>query len=215
MNEQQIIHIELDRLRPHPMNSNAMGEAMLAKLTTHIERTGRYPPLIVRREPGRGDPETLPLYQVLDGHHRWAALGRLGHKRAACVVWEADDEQALVLLSTLNRLEGRDDPRRRAAVIERLREWVGCDAPGLARLLPESSGQVRKYLSLSRPAPAPATSRPLADMPAAIHFFLTGEQRRRLETALRSIGGTREEALMEMAEMNYEEPPRRRERHAG
>ena len=227
MDEQAITHISLGQLRAHPMNSNAMGEAMLAKLAAHIERTGWYPPLVVRawerleacglgpegpEHPDAADPAALrphasspkPLYQVLDGHHRWAALERLGHERAACVVWEADDEEALVLLATLNRLEGRDDPRKRAAVIERLHERLGRSAAELARLLPESGPQVRRHLALRQRMPTPVPPRPLADMPVAVHFFLTGEQKRRLDAALRHLGGTREEALMRMAEERLE-----------
>ena len=40
--------IPLDRLVPHPENSNRMPPRLLEKLKGHIQRTGLYEPLVVR-----------------------------------------------------------------------------------------------------------------------------------------------------------------------
>ena len=37
------------------------------------------------------------------------ALRRLGRASARCEVWAVDDDEAMLLLATLNRLQGRDD----------------------------------------------------------------------------------------------------------
>jgi ParB-like chromosome segregation protein Spo0J len=101
--------IPLDDLVPHPLNSNVMNEEMQEKLRVHIKRTEQYPFLVVRPH-----PELPGKYQVLDGHHRIAVLRELGHTEGRCDIWKADDREAKILLATLNRLEGQDQPIRRA-----------------------------------------------------------------------------------------------------
>jgi len=186
-----ITWIPLSQLRAHPMNSNVMSEQLLVKLVEHIGRSGKYPPLIVR-------PMEQGAYQVLDGHHRWAALQRVEHEAAACVVWEVDDAGALLLLSTLNRLQGQDDPRKRSRLLIELQEKLGQSEGELAKLLPESTEQVRKYLKLREALPQPRTPRALALMPVAVTFFLTGAQKAALEAKLDAVGGPREQALMQL-----------------
>jgi len=107
--------VPLDNLLPHPLNSNVMSPDLQAKLRAHIKWTGRYPFLVVRPppdEPGK--------YQVLDGHHRVAVLRDLGHTEARCDVWQVDDREAKLLLATLNRLQGQDQPLRRAELVHEL-----------------------------------------------------------------------------------------------
>ncbi|QNN23016.1 ParB N-terminal domain-containing protein [Planctomycetales bacterium ZRK34] len=201
-----ITSIPLAQLRAHPLNSNVMHEQLLTKLVDHIERSGQYPPLIVRRmddqspdaSPSEGDSAS-GVYQVLDGHHRWLALQRVGHEAAACVVWDVDDAGALLLLSTLNRLQGQDDPRKRSRLLCELREKLGQEAGALAKLLPESAEQVRKYLELREKLPQPQAPRGLGEMPVAVTFFLTGSQKAALDAKLATIGGPRETALMKLA----------------
>ena len=133
--------IALDRLRPHPANANVMDEERLEKLAENIRREGDYPPLVVRPH-----PEEEGCYQLLDGRHRADVLRRLGHSEALCYVWPCDDRTALVLLGTLNRLQGQDDPLKRA---ELLRELSALASPEeLAELLPESAELIRQSLDL-------------------------------------------------------------------
>lgn len=201
-----ITNIPLSQLRAHPMNSNVMREELLDKLVEHIGRSGRYPPLIVRRiqddDPDASPPEACSasgLFQVLDGHHRWRALARAGRDAASCVVWDVDEAGALLLLSTLNRLQGQDDPRKRSQLLSELRAKLGQEAGALSKLLPESAQQVRKYLQLREALPRPRPARPLSEMPVAVTFFLTGAQKSALDAKLQTIGGTREAALMKLA----------------
>ncbi|MFP4144832.1 MAG: ParB/RepB/Spo0J family partition protein [Phycisphaeraceae bacterium] len=187
----RVLDLGLDQLRPHPANSNRMPEERLAKLARHIGDTGRYPPLIVRPlpgEPGR--------YQILDGHHRAQALRRLERTAARCLVWEVDDDDALLLLATLNRLEGSDDPVRRARLVGELHRRRG--GKGLSALLPESSEKLRRLLELERTPPRPRPPTDLGELPQAVHFFLAADDRQRLEKRLAEIGPTREAALMSL-----------------
>ncbi|MEM9560843.1 MAG: ParB/RepB/Spo0J family partition protein [Planctomycetota bacterium] len=185
--------IALTDLRAHPANSNTMPAKRLAKLAAHIGRTGRYPPVIVRP---LGD-----AYQVLDGHHRVKALTQLGHDTAQCEVWDVDDREALILLATLNRLEGGDDPRKRGALVSALRGQVGL--PALAKLLPEDTGRLRALSALhDAPPPRPLPPAAVGRAPVAVTFFMSKSQRHALDARLRAHGGPREAALLELIGAN-------------
>lgn len=191
------LELPLNVLHPHPSNANVMPEALLSKLAAHMERSGGYPPLMVRpwegaREGAREGAEEGG-YQLLDGHHRGIALRRIGRETARCEVWEVDDNEALLLLATLNRLAGEDDPLRRADLLSRLRErW---EVPELAGLLPENARRLEKLLSLREPVRV-RPPRAMEDMPVAVHFFLLPADKKALEGVLAGLGGTREEGLM-------------------
>eukprot|EP00752_Nemacystus_decipiens_P014099 g12535.t1 len=152
--------LPLDRLDAHPANSNVMPKALLGKLVSEIDRTGFYPPIIVRPIGER--------YQILDGHHRVIALKQLGLASVNAVVWRVDDQQALLLLATLNRMRGDDDPRKRAALLTKLRESMGVKE--IAQRLPEDSGRVRKLLAIHAAPPSPKAPAPVDQMPAAGYF---------------------------------------------
>jgi ParB-like chromosome segregation protein Spo0J len=133
--------IPLDCLLPHPLNSNVMPPDLQAKLRAHIKRTGRYPFLVVRQH-----PEEPGKYQVLDGHHRVAILRELGHTEARCDVWSVDNREAKLLLATLNRLQGQDQPRKRAELIHELLGEMSLD--DLGGLLPETDKQIEELHAL-------------------------------------------------------------------
>ena len=191
--------ISLDDLESHPENANRMPEESLAKLVAHIRRSGQYPPLIVRPYPP-GNGASGGKYQVLDGHHRLEALRRLGYAEARCDVWDVDDERARLLLLTLNRLEGRDDPERRGALLRRLAEEM--DAKALADWVPDDAAAIEKLMRLTDPPPPPAPPPDVETMPHAVTFFLTGPQRRSLFARLSAVARDRSEALVRMLQLD-------------
>ena len=198
----QTIEIQLSALQAHPLNSNVMSQEMVTKLAEHLRRTGRYPPVIIRPVTHSEDT-TAQQYQILDGHHRVAALRSIGATTARCVVWEVDDDEALLLLATLNRLQGQDDPRKRAALILELRTKRGSELRELSALLPERTEQLTALTNLAdRPRVVPA--RQVDDLPVSVHFFLPRDQRDRLETKLRAIGPSREAGLMKLVDSSAE-----------
>ena len=135
----ELVWIPLEDLVPHPLNPNVMPDDLKEKLKTNIRISGRYPPPIVRPLPdGRS--------QLLDGHVRADLLGELGETGAWCYVWPATDQEALVLLATLNRLHGEDVPGRRAALIAELEARK--TLAELSRLLPEDEAQLVSTLQL-------------------------------------------------------------------
>ena len=201
----QIQSIPLDKLVPHPANPNKMSKANFVKLVRNIERTGRYEPLIVRsiqqsinrqeRKVLRGKTEILEssavsacsavkeycCFQIINGHHRWLALKELGKKEADAIVWDIDDEQADILLATLNRLCGQDVLEKKLALLKRLSEKM--QTAELAKLLPQTKAHIEKltYLHLSRVSSIKnresSFSNPLV-------FFVSDEQQQVIETAL-------------------------------
>jgi len=201
--------IPLGALEPHPENSNRMPAHLTEKLKGHIERTGLYEPLVVRPIgageamrtcPGAAAPgsrasrddlkseisDFRSRYQILNGHHRARVLRQLGHTRARCDVWEVDDDEALLLLATLNRLEGRDDPSARAHLVAHLAR--GRSAEDLARLLPEPPDAVERLLRLAQPPPAPLAPEAIEPPARPMTFFLAEEQHALVTEALREAG---------------------------
>jgi ParB-like chromosome segregation protein Spo0J len=134
-----LVRIPLAQLVSHPLNANFMSSDLKEKLKAHIASSGRYPPLIVRRLKNG-------TFQLLDGHQRAEVLRELGEEAAWCVVWDVTDEDALVLLATLNRLEGQDVPGKRAALIAGLEAHQ--TLAELARLLPEDEAQLESTMRL-------------------------------------------------------------------
>ncbi len=192
--------IPLEALEAHPDNSNRMPPHLMEKLKGHIQRTGLYEPLVVRPlrnvdcglrierqetkvQPDQANPQSH--YQILNGHHRAAVLRQLGHSHARCDVWEVDDAETLVLLATLNRLEGRDDPASRARLVAQLA--ASRPPEDLARLLPEPPDAVERLLAMARPPGSPLEPGRVEPALRPMTFFLTDEQRAAVTEALSEI----------------------------
>lgn len=138
---ERLVRVPLDQLHPHPRNANRMSADQRQKLAANIARTKRCPPLIVRP-----DPDRVGHYQILDGHQRDGVVRDLGWTEVDCYVWPCDDEGALLLLSTLNRLRGEDEPHRRAELLTELSALIPADV--LSGLLPESAAEIEDALAL-------------------------------------------------------------------
>jgi len=182
-----LVRVPLERLRPHPSNTNRMDEEQLSKLAENIARESEYPPLVVRPH-----PEETGAYQVLDGHQRWEALRRLSHKEAWCYLWPCDDQTALVLLATLNRLEGTDEPLRRAELLRDLAAFMPVDE--LAALLPEDAAAIHQNLELLESdlemLLAAFEQEPTSqDSLRAITFVVTPEDEAVIEDAVAAVAG--------------------------
>ncbi len=174
----QIQSIPLDKLAPHPANPNRMSKANFAKLVRNIERTGRYEPLIVRPVSGIEHPD---CFQIINGHHRWLALKKLGRKEADAIVWDIDDEQADILLATLNRLCGQDVLEKKLALLKRLNERM--QTSELAKLLPQTKAQLEKLIKLDSQQVSSIEYRALSFSNPLV-FFVSDEQQQVIEAAL-------------------------------
>jgi len=192
----RVVEIVIEQLRGRGDNANVMSKDSFRKLVRNIKRTGRYPAVIVRARPGEvGVP--VSEYEILDGHHRVAALRELHHAMVKCEVWEGvDEEEALVLLTTLNRLEGSDDPLRRAGLIDRLVKGMGKAKVSLR--LPEDQARLERLLALRVKAPEPIEFGGGEGLPEAVTLFLSREQRQEFDKRLSTVEGgrTRSERLV-------------------
>jgi ParB-like chromosome segregation protein Spo0J len=176
---QEIRQIELARLLPHPKNANVMPPATMNKVRRHIERTGRYEPLVVRPHPTHAD-----CFELINGHHRKEILASLGHTHAACVVWPLNDAEALLLLATVNRLSGEDSPTKRLTLLEELSTEMQAHAADLALLLPEEEATLTRLLAhdvVQKIEEAPDTHL----MPEALTLFFPAEEKRHILTVLK------------------------------
>ena len=171
----KIKRIPLGRLVPHPGCPNRMSQATFAKLVRHLERTGRYEPLVVRPCPGRRG-----FFQIIHGHQRCAALRTLGHETAEAVIWNVDDEQTDLLLATLNRLGGRDTLDKKVALLRRLS--AALTPRRLAQLLPQTRRQLERLVNAE--GPARRLSRPGRVFATPIVFFAEEAQERLVAQAL-------------------------------
>ena len=167
--------IALDKLMPHPDNPNKMSQANFNKLVRNIERTGRDEPLIVRPSPDKAD-----YFQIINGYHRCQVLAKLGYKAADCIVWDINDEQADILLATLNRLGGSDELGKKLKLLKRLNKRI--EAAELAKLLPQTAKQIERLTNLKMPsAPAKISAKCFAN---PLVFFVTDTQQEQIEKAL-------------------------------
>ena len=133
-----------------------MSKANFTKLIRNIEQTGRYEPLVVRpcpqknchscpnRNPGN---DRISCFQIINGHHRWQALRKLGYKTAEAVIWDIDDHDTDILLATLNRLGGSDILEKKLALLKRLNQRMKTHE--LAKLLPQTAKQIERLTELT------------------------------------------------------------------
>jgi ParB family chromosome partitioning protein len=169
-----------------------MDENRLGKLTENISREGDCPPLVVRPH-----PQEEGAYQVLDGHQRWEVLRRLGHEEALCYVWPCDDRTALILMGTLNRLQGTDEPLARAELLRDLAALMPIEE--LAALLPEDAATIHQSLELLE-SDLQALLAELEQPPSiddglrAITFVVTAEDENAIEEAVAGVASRLEGA---------------------
>ena len=189
-----IVKLRIADLIPHPLNPNKMPDGYQAKLKSHIERTGNYPALIVRLHPAE-----KRKFQIIDGQHRWTILQALGHKLAKCEIWDVDDSQTNILLATLNRLEGQDDPYLRGTLLADLAQQF--EISQLADQLPLDAAAIRKYIQATEEPPKPAAPTAAEDMPHALIIFVTAMQREKILCELKKHGPVRTLALLKALSM--------------
>ncbi len=132
--------IDINLLFAHPENPNVMSKKNLQKLTRHIEESGNYEPVIIRKH-----PQMAGKFQIINGHHRVAALRSLRFTQVACVQWDVDDKQTLVLVQSLNRLCGKDDPDKKMAVIQKLSQ--NYDSKTLSKILPDTRQTIERLIN--------------------------------------------------------------------
>jgi len=182
-----IKEIPIELLLEHPENSNYMDTPTSQKLKNHIEKTGRYEPLIVRPHQAENGK-----YQVINGHNRLRILKALKYQTANCIVWHVDDDQTRLYLATLNRLSGSDTPERRAILIENLLRSFSKNE--LLSLLPEDEKQLVELKQLIQIKPDEVVKKDIPHndikVPVIVTFMLEEQESKELDLVLDMIIGT-------------------------
>jgi ParB-like chromosome segregation protein Spo0J len=193
--QNRVSSIPIDKLTAHPGNPNRMSKRNFARLVRNIERTGRYEPLVVRPCPARSchscesrNPDAdghikHDCFQIINGHHRCQALQQLGYETADAVIWDVDDAEADILLTTLNRLGGSDVLEKKLALLERINRNI--QAREMAKLLPFTRSQIERLKNLKVPS-APANIN-VKSFAAPMIFFLNDDQQKIVARALASV----------------------------
>ena len=167
--------ISIERLLPHPDNPNRMSKADFTRLVRNIEQTGLYEPLVVRPHPEKAD-----TFQIINGHHRCQALKKLGYETAQAVVWDITDEETDILLTTLNRLTGRDILAKKLALLKRLSR--NTSAAELAKRLPHTRAQLQRLTDFKPPSLTGRNSANAFAIPMV--FFVNEAQQQTIEQGL-------------------------------
>jgi ParB-like chromosome segregation protein Spo0J len=194
--QNRVTSIPIEKLAAHPCSPNRMSKRNFARLVRNIERTGRYEPLVVRRQ---GD-----CFGIINGHYRRLALKQLGYETIDAVVWDLNDAEADILLCSLNRLKGSDVLAKKLALLERLNRNM--NARELAKLLPFTRSQIERLGNLKVPsAPAEVSAESFA---VPVVFFLSAAQQQIVAEAMASTAVSNDKtkaarnaaALTEMAQ---------------
>lgn len=138
--------VTLDRVHPNDWNPNELSAEGYAKLKRGISKVlqsnpRRIPPIIVRRH-----PELKGQYQIIDGFHRWKAMGDLKQEKINVFVIKADDATARILTNTLNYLRGSPNQERYAQGLVELVE-LGMTTTELSDLLPDTAEDIDNLIS--------------------------------------------------------------------
>ena len=194
MNKRNTIQtIPIDKLIAHPNNPNRMSQKTFTKLVRNIEQTGMYEPIIVRPLPVArdscfnshvlGDERQATSYEIINGHHRVKALKQLGYTTVDVCIWDVDDRQTNILLTTLNRLSGTDILEKKLALLRQLNSDV--KARELSKILPLTSGQIDRLCHLKLPK-RPARPDP-SSFTHPLVFFVTNKQKKIIDNALHEV----------------------------
>lgn len=181
-------YIEWDRIHPAPDNPNSMTDARYAALRSEIELRGFVQPILVRPHPDRGGH-----FELIDGEHRWRALGDLGHDTVPSVVDAANDAEASTRRITMNRLRGQFVPVRMAHVLadltdripeSEIRQRLDMDAKELRNYLALGTFAEEEEMVVTPPRPKGPKEK---DNKTEIVFLVTNAQMERAEQLLEAL----------------------------
>ncbi len=177
-------HIFPKRSRNYPKNTDSSDISHRNKSHYTRKTTDKREDLHINPRNDRKTTGKNPIFEIINGHHRWLALKQLGKSHADVIVWDVDDGQVDVLLATLNRLSGCDVLDKKLALLKRLTERTR--PAELAKLLPQTKKQIEKLIQLNSQrlllsrrgiSEGPGIANPLV-------FFVSDSQQQTVVTAI-------------------------------
>ncbi len=139
-----IISVRPESLVAHPQNPRPrLTEAELAELRASIEVHGQVQPCIVRKVGENGSTK----FQIVIGHRR-AFVGKLLDRDVPCIVEDLDDDEALALMLSDNRVRTDPDPFMESKAVDALLKKDGHTLQSVADLLGKSPKWVAQRANL-------------------------------------------------------------------
>jgi ParB/RepB/Spo0J family partition protein len=131
-------------LTPHPQNPRPrLSESEVAELRASIEAHGQRQPCVVRSVGENGSTK----YQVVIGHRR-AFVGQLLGREVPCLLEDLDDDEALALMLSDNRVRTDPDPFLESKAVDALLKNDGHTLQSVADLLGKSPKWVAQRANL-------------------------------------------------------------------
>ena len=131
-------------LTPHPQNPRSrLTEAEVAELRASIEAHGQRQPCVVRPIGENGSKK----YEVVIGHRR-AFVGKLLGRDVPCLVEKLDDDEALALMLSDNRVRTDPDPFLESRAVDALLKKESHTLKSVADLLGKSPKWVAQRANL-------------------------------------------------------------------
>lgn len=142
VNNEQVVELKLDELRPNPYQPRKeFDESALAELAESIKQSGVFQPIIVRHSKVLG-------YEIIAGERRFRASKMAGKKTIPAIVREFDEE-SMMQVAVLENLQREDlSPLEEARAYEMLMKNLNLTQVELAERLGKSRPYIANYLRL-------------------------------------------------------------------
>jgi len=146
--QDEVLWVELGKLKPNRYNPNEMSEEEFQPLLENMRKEGPNgtDPLLIR-------PLGADDWEIIDGFHRYKAAGVLAWPKIRCMVRRVDEDRAQEINYAKNKLRGSINPWKEAELFEASRK-KGLTQEAIAKKFGLSSRQyVESTLSLLRVSP--------------------------------------------------------------
>lgn len=160
-----ILVVPIEQVQPNDYNPNEMAVPQFNVLAEDIKAQGLDQPIVVRAvpEPKPGGP----LYEIVDGEHRFKAAKLAGLAQIPVSVKEWDDEAARI--NTLRRnIHGVNDPKKFTALVHQMNSKSGMDLETIRAKIAVEHKQFQKlYLNATPEKDAAVQAKEAAEASAA------------------------------------------------
>lgn len=131
----------------NPWNYNVMPPDKYEKLKTWLEELRKdgkpLPPIMVRPH-----PEKREKWQIIDGEHRWRAIGELGYTKINVFVMDVDTKKAKLLTDSFNYTKGERDEEKFIQMLHELHKTENIPILEMVKLLSISEGELIEKAAL-------------------------------------------------------------------
>ena len=176
----EVIDLSIELLKEAAWNVNEIGEAMMQRLRSSVQKYGLVQNLVVR--------QVAEGYEVLSGNQRLRLLHELQVRMVPCVVVRIDDGHARLLAQALNHIHGEDDLGLRAELLREVMQIIPEEE--VLSILPETLVSLKGMASLGKETLASYLQnweRARAVRLRNLIFKLTEEQLQSVETAVERV----------------------------